>query len=174
MKTLFDKWIYKHNEANTARYVLGVAGDRPLVCIGVNPSTATPDCLDATLRRVSRFSIDLGFDGWIMLNLYPQRSTDPKQLHAEQDADITWDQMVAVRETCLIAERFTVWAAWGTLINERDYLKVGLDFYANYFERSRWISIGDLTKGGYPRHPLYMPGNAPSNEFDVKEYMKGI
>lgn len=175
MRTLFDKWVYKHNADNSARFVLGEQGDKSLVCIGVNPSTATPDKLDATLRRVRKFSERLGFDGWLMLNLYPQRAKDPDALHAEQDGALSWDQMTAVHEACSLApESYTVWAAWGVLIEKRDYLKVGLEFYAGYFSKSRWISLGDVTKAGHPRHPLYLPGNAPANDFDVKEYLKGL
>ena len=37
--------------------------------------------MNSTLRNVSAFSKILGFDSFVMLNLYPQRSTDPSNIH---------------------------------------------------------------------------------------------
>ena len=42
-----DRWIYIHNADNTVRYVLGTKGEKPLFCLGINPSTATPEKADA-------------------------------------------------------------------------------------------------------------------------------
>lgn len=76
-------WIYKKTTDNSSRFVLGEPGSNSLVCVGVNPSTATPEKLDNTLRTVKKLSAVHGFDGWIMLNLYPQRATNPNDMHAE-------------------------------------------------------------------------------------------
>ena len=73
-----DNWLYEKNRNNTARYILGETGKKPLVCVGINPSTAAPNNLDRTLTNVKRFSELNGYDGWLMLNVYPQRSTDPR------------------------------------------------------------------------------------------------
>lgn len=71
------EWLYEHSHNNRARYVLGTKGDNPLVCFGVNPGTAAPGALDPTLKSVERFANEHGYDSFIMLNLYPQRSTNP-------------------------------------------------------------------------------------------------
>jgi hypothetical protein len=76
-------WIYEHNDDNTARFILGTVGNKPLVCFGINPSTATPDCLDNTLEFVERIALNNDFDSWIMLNVYPHRATDSDDLHDE-------------------------------------------------------------------------------------------
>ena len=75
-----NAWIYDHSEPK-ARYALGRKGIRPFVCFGVNPSTATPARLDPTVASVARFTEDHGYDGWLMLNLYPQRATNPDKMH---------------------------------------------------------------------------------------------
>ncbi len=72
------KWLYFNNSLNSHRYILGEKGDRILACIGVNPSTAYPENLDPTLNSVKNIALHNGFDGWVMYNLYPQRSTNPK------------------------------------------------------------------------------------------------
>ncbi len=42
-----EKWIYEHSEDNAYRYILGTQGNNPLICFGVNPSTACPEKLDS-------------------------------------------------------------------------------------------------------------------------------
>ena len=50
------KWIYAPNFYSEYRYILGTRGERPLICIGINPSTARPDALDNTLKSASSCS----------------------------------------------------------------------------------------------------------------------
>ena len=45
------KWIYERTADNAARSVLGTVGARPLVCVGVNPSTAAPGDPDLTVSK---------------------------------------------------------------------------------------------------------------------------
>ncbi len=45
-----SNWLYSNSTNNKERFLLGETGDNPLVCIGVNPSTAEPDQLDNTIR----------------------------------------------------------------------------------------------------------------------------
>ena len=34
------KWIYAPNFYSEYRYILGTRGENPLICVGINPSTA--------------------------------------------------------------------------------------------------------------------------------------
>ena len=43
-----SKWLYVPPFYDEYRYILGTAGKNPLICIGINPSTAAPDNLDNT------------------------------------------------------------------------------------------------------------------------------
>jgi len=80
-----ETWIYERTADNSARFVLGTVGVNPLVCVGVNPSTAAPGDPDRTVSKVMGFAARNGFDSWVMLNLYPQRSIDPKGMHLVHD-----------------------------------------------------------------------------------------
>ena len=73
-------WYYEPHTYQPYRYVLGRVGRRPLVCIGINPSTAQPGALDPTLKSVERLANANGFDSWIMFNVYPQRATNPNDM----------------------------------------------------------------------------------------------
>ena len=68
-------WYYEPHTYQPYRYVLGRVGRHPLVCIGINPSTAQPGALDPTLKSVERLANANDFDSWIMFNVYPQRAT---------------------------------------------------------------------------------------------------
>lgn len=76
----FEIDIYINNEDNSARFVLGYKKENPLIVMGVNPSTANDDTPDPTIRRVLGYMRRNGFGGFIMLNVYPQRTPYPSCL----------------------------------------------------------------------------------------------
>ncbi|MGN0039203.1 MAG: DUF1643 domain-containing protein [Coriobacteriales bacterium] len=174
-----SKWVYKNSGDNSYRFLLGEMGQRNLVCVGLNPSTAEPgdENLDPTMRRVRSRAIDLGYDGYLMANLYPQRATDPGDMHrAEQlDEEAVRENYATIAELFAL-DSFDVWAAWGAAIERRGYLKVQLLTIYDIFQNrcgdagARWLHAGELTKGGHPRHPLYIPQDAPMREFDAYTY----
>ena len=55
-------WYYEPHTYQPYRFVLGRVGRHPLVCIGINPSTAQPGALDPTLKSVERLAAANGFD----------------------------------------------------------------------------------------------------------------
>ena len=38
-----EKWLYVPPVYDEYRYILGTRGRKPLICIGINPSTAAPE-----------------------------------------------------------------------------------------------------------------------------------
>ena len=77
---------------------MGQEGSNPLVCIGVNPSTAVPGNLDPTVAGVARFAAAKGYDGWLMFNVYPQRATNPNTMHKRFQAKIHQKNMAAIEK----------------------------------------------------------------------------
>lgn len=65
MEVCLFMWVYKNNANNSARYLLGEPGEKSLMCIGINSSTAIPKKLDNTLRNVKSIATKKGYDGWI-------------------------------------------------------------------------------------------------------------
>ena len=57
-----ERWLYIPDFYSEYRYILGTVGKNPLICIGINPSTAAPDDLDNTLKSVERIAKGNGFD----------------------------------------------------------------------------------------------------------------
>ena len=65
-----SRWLYVPDHYSEYRYLLGTRGDHPLICIGINPSTAVPDRLDNTLKSAQRIAHNNGYDSFIMFNVY--------------------------------------------------------------------------------------------------------
>jgi len=169
------EWIYDTDPSDEYRYTLGKQGNRTLICLGVNPSHARPEQYDGTVSSVERIALHNQFDAWIMVNLYPQRSADPKLLHQE----IQHEHHLANLE--IIEELFeennpTIWAAWGNLIDSRPFLKHCLSdiFNMSQFYDCEWLSAGDPLKAGHPRHPLYLKKTTALSEFDMEHYMETV
>ncbi|MEL6537810.1 MAG: DUF1643 domain-containing protein [Bacteroidota bacterium] len=172
MATTELSWLYETSPNDRARYVLGVPGSRPLVCFGINPSTARPGHIDGTVRCVERAAERLGYDGWVMLNVYPQRATNPNDLHKRLNRTYHQDNLQQI-ESILSQPSVTLWAAWGTLIEKRKYLLPCLQDIYQLTQRtvSDWVSIGAVTKQGHPHHPLYLPNSATPEPFDMERYL---
>ena len=88
--------IYKGNRDN--RYLLGTKGVRPLIVMGINPSTADAEKPDPTIRKVMGFAEINGFDSFVMINVYPQRATIPKELHKKPDKNIMQENAERIKD----------------------------------------------------------------------------
>ena len=62
----------------------------------------------------------------------------------------------------------SVWAAWGAIIEKRDYLAGCVRDIAAIGNRygARWFTAGKRSKAGHPHHPLYLPKDSALNPFD--------
>lgn len=168
-----NNWIYEHNLDNSARYLLGERGKNNLICVGINPSTATPEKLDNTVTRVKRIADKNGYDGWVMLNIYPQRDTFPNNIHIEKEKEIISANCAAIQNLLADGVYNEIWAAWGTEIHRRPYLISCLKEVKNCFnENFKWLHYGELTKKGHPKHPSRMPYSEEFNEFYIHDYIE--
>ena len=170
-------WIYERPGKN-ARFTLGEIGERPLICFGVNSSTARPGDknLDPTVKRVQLVSRREGFDGWIMLNLYAERNTDPNKMNKKLDPELHKNNLRHIQKVFRSNPGATVWAAWGGLIMKRPFLKECLkDIVGNVgADSASWVNRGDLLAEGHPHHPLYLRKDAKFDAFDIKNYIKNL
>lgn len=171
-----EKWLYAPNFYSEYRYILGTRGNNPLICIGINPSTAEPDHLDNTLKSVERIALGNGFDSFIMFNVYAQRATSPDDMEKQFNAQLHEENMKAFRYVLSISENPTVWAAWGAIIEKRKYLPncVRDMLKAGEACNARWVCAGAITKKGHPHHPLYLRKDEKIKPFDVAGYLENL
>ena len=83
-----ERWLYVPNTYSEYRYILGTRGSNPLICIGINPSTAAPDALDPTLQSAQRIALANGYDSFLMFNVYAQRATHPDDMEHDCNTDL--------------------------------------------------------------------------------------
>ena len=168
-----EKWLYAPNFYSEYRYILGTRGKNPLICIGINPSTAQPGALDNTLKSVERIALGNGFDSFIMFNVYAQRATKPDDMERQCNPSLHLENMEAFRYVLSISQSPTVWAAWGAIIEKRNYLSdcvrdmvtIGQEYGAS------WQCAGAISKKGHPHHPLYLRKDEKLRPFDVEGYL---
>ena len=170
------KWLYAPNFYSEYRYILGTRGRNPLICVGINPSTAKPDDLDNTLKSVQRIALGNGFDSFLMFNVYAQRATRPDDMERIRNDKLHEENMKAFRHLLSIGEKPAVWAAWGAIIEKRNYLP---DCVADMLAISReydaqWYCAGPISKKGHPHHPLYLRKDEKLKAFDTEAYLAGL
>lgn len=151
------------SECGRYRYVLTreTGGGRGVVAfIMLNPSTATADVDDPTIRRCRGFARDWGYGSLVVLNLFALRATDPALMKAAADP-VGPDNDRHLREVARNAN--AVVAAWGVHGGHRGRDRHVLALLADL--------DGDLlclgtTRAGHPRHPLYAPANLAPIAFE--------
>lgn len=136
------------------RYWLSREGDpgmRRVAFVMLNPSTADADIDDATIRRCRTFARGAGF---VVVNLYAFRATDPKVMKAVSDpvGPNNYNYLINVA-----SGDYKVIAAWGT--NARRTEVTDFSIFCHGFDQP--IYCLGTTKDGHPRHPLYVRSDAP-------------
>lgn len=168
-----SRWLYVPNTYSEYRYILGTRGQKSLICVGINPSTAAPDALDPTLQSAQRIALNNGYDSFLMFNVYAQRATSPDDMEPECNPELHRENMRAFAYALSLNPRPVVWAAWGTIIEKRDYLWPCLeDMIALGREYgAQWVTCGRRSKAGHPHHPLYLRADSVTEPFDPEAYV---
>ena len=136
----------------------GWAPGRWVNFICLNPSTADASNDDATVRRLRAFAQSWGYGGFWLTNIYAFRATNPSVLKRELNpvgvANDEWLRHV-MRSTDLVV------CAWGAHVEAGRERRVRA--MLNLFARG--VQCFGLTKGGHPKHPLYLPRDVVMCEF---------
>jgi hypothetical protein len=140
--------------------------DRPLMLFaGCNPSTADEYVLDNTLRRVEGFAKKWGHGGFVVVNAFALRSTDPRALLADPSAAVGQENdahLVALRS----AFPARVMVGWGANLAKKSLR----------FRRAELrVLLGDdvqcwgVIASGDPEHPLYIPRETEPRRYEWAE-----
>lgn len=126
----------------------------------LNPSTADAFTDDRTIKRCISFTKAIGGYGSLtVVNLYALRATDPRALWTHPDPIGPLNGYHLFSQVHAAHDRHDVIiAAWGTHGARHDRGPAVAQGMAN-------VGIGmwclGVTKGGHPRHPLYVAGDTP-------------
>ena len=152
---MFNNSLYSSNKDDTWRYTLGKPGKSLLMTIGLNPSTATREKADNTVAKVEKIAQREGFDGFVMLNLYPVRETHYRLLPSTADRKAFNRNLDKIEELVAAQSNPVIWAAWGESIKHHPYFVEARDeLFARLAKYDvKWVRFGELTAKGHPRHP---------------------
>lgn len=156
------------------RFVLELAGDHPLIAVGLNPSTANEEHPDPTVRKMIGFAERAGYDGLVILNLSSERATDKQRLAGCLDEKMHQRALQNEQEVVVRYPDADIWAAWGDGVGVRPYLRGCVRDIWGILQNNRGnrLQIGALTAKGNPRHPLYVSFRCSFEPFDVEAYLK--
>lgn len=194
-KKVRNGWFYEYEtaekyrktyncELTDVRYVLGEQFDeskkKVLICIGINPSMALPNFLDPTLKRVQEYAKRCGdYGAWYMLNVYPQRATNPQDMDIDNNYNIELhhNNMKAIKSLLSKNKEADIWCAWGTIINDNKRIFLSDLLFGNkhkdikgllslFDETYHFKAYGATTKG-YPKHPLLIGREAVLKDLEL-------
>lgn len=168
--------LYQCNRDDSVRYILGRDGDRKLYVIGLNPSTANREKSDTTVAKVEKVAAANGYDGFVMANLYPLRSTEPDNLPGEHNSQLLRWNIRKIIDLASKEENPVFWAAWGVNIQIRPYMTEAfkkLNVSVTDINGS-WVHYGDLLKNGHPRHPSRISYKWSFSAFDTETYQSRL
>lgn len=138
----------------TYRYVLTRTWDEnpiapKMVFVMLNPSTATAEEDDATIRKCIGFAKRYGFGGIVVVNLFALRSRDPKLLRKHPDPiGPDNDEWIKRATTCPFDSVIVAWGTNGKHFPERVKAVVKII--------SRAVRALDVTDDGHPWHPVML------------------
>lgn len=160
-------------EQGAHRFVLEQAGERMLFVIGLNPSTANEERPDPTLRKVTQFAANAGYDGFTMLNLSSERATDKWSMSPVLNEEMHRRNLDGIVRLAKRYPTADILVAFGNDIVVKPYLKrCFCDIHAVLHRHpGRWLKIGAPTTKGNPRHPLYAPYASGLTAFDIADYI---
>lgn len=130
-------------------------GSGPTVCwIMLNPSTADAFKDDNTSRRVAHFTKHAGdYGGFVIVNLYALRSTDPAKLWTHEDPIGPLGDYFLRSQASNFTMAIAAWGAHGSRYGRGDQVAKSLT------GPNVGLYCLGTTANGQPKHPLYVPGS---------------
>ncbi|HAB89528.1 MAG TPA: hypothetical protein DCF84_03250 [Bacteroidetes bacterium] len=151
-----NSYISVSSDDDRMRFVLGKRGNKSLLVIGLNPSSANEKKLDPTTRIIEKIALNHGYDGWHIINLYPLRCAKPSHLPKRRKVDVYTQNLLFIEEY-LVKNHQSVEAVclgWGNHIARYPYLKEARDAIRAMLALYdfKWHCLG-VTQAGHPIHP---------------------
>lgn len=173
-KRHFKNEPYVHDDTVCCRFVLGKYDENPMYCFGINPSKATDEVSDTTIAKVLGIAQRNGYDGYVMLNIYPLRSKEVRTLPDDYEEVFHKRNKQAIAD--ILPDGCVCVSAWGSSIIEKPYFICLLREIGEITKAKgiKWQCLG-RTKDGHPWHPSRLPyGKAVCEDFDLDGYLLNI
>ncbi len=140
------------------------AGKPQVLFIMLNPSTATELKNDPTIHRCETRARDMGYGGVMIANLFAFRATKPEDLKKAKDPVGPANDQILLQWHDLAGTTIAAWGVHGAHLGRAADLAAKLGAMTH---------LG-LTKGGHPRHPLYVSYKTQPADWPVGTRYAGI
>lgn len=147
-----------------------LGGTRPLVSIGLNPSTADAEIDDQTMRKEQGFARRWGCGLLIKVNLYAYRATKPKDMWAAQARGVdivggdgqglgndNWIRMAAARASAAGGILLCAWGGHG----KPERVAQVIAAIREVPGAEQLLKCLGTNNDGSPKHTLYLPYETP-------------
>ena len=129
---------------------------KEIIFIGLNPSSADAIHNDSTLIRIIDFCESWGYGSLTVINLFAKIATNPRYLSVDNDPigrdnDAALNKYINHWSQNKMCDLWIGWGIKGQLMNRDQEILKRIKKYSQ-----RIPNIIGETKGGYPRHPLYI------------------
>lgn len=168
-----DKENQDYIDENTlsCRYLLEKKGKKQLIVLGLNPSTADSVAPDRTMCRVMHYAEQENFDGFAMINLYPQRAKKPRNLRIFNN-ELHQKNLSKIKNLVASIENPVILLAFGGNMTKVGFLQFCfIDIY-NVLKtyNPSWKCL-DIGKTGIPKHPLCLKNQLRMKDFDIDKFI---
>ena len=131
--------------------------------IMLNPSTADENVLDPTITRCRNFSMDWGYGGLLVCNLFDYRATYPKNMKVQAEPVSDHNQL-AILQAANVADLIV--CAWGVHGQHQGQDQLILAWLLAAKHTLYYLA---LTKIGMPKHPLYLRGDLEPMRYELED-----
>lgn len=164
--TLFDLGSCVFSPCETYRYTLSRKwgdGFPTLAMICLNPSKATAIVSDPTVTRQVKRARMLGYEEFVMLNLFAFRSTEPDALLTVADPVGPDNNIHILAEASRADLVICAWGSASPLVARR--AQIVLDLLRHVGKKPHYLRLSEVS--GQPWHPLYLPYDEKPKPWEV-------
>jgi len=139
----------------------GKNGGKAIMFLMLNPSTADEVKNDPTVERCERRARAMGYDSFIVCNIFAYRATNPKDMRVQKDPVGQKNDQYIV-DAAKVADRvICAWGSHGSFMNRNEWIRKLLK------ESGAKVFYLRMTASGNPSHPLYLPYSEEPKEWEL-------
>ncbi|MEI6816001.1 MAG: DUF1643 domain-containing protein [Bacteroidota bacterium] len=166
-------WLHIKSNDNQVRFLLGVEGKNPMVLMVAYPNMTTPTLWDYQIKTIIKLSKSLGYDGWMIISIYPQRVKELKYLHAKRHSLMSNRNHALIKKTIQQYNIKEIYAGWGSAIENSKFLIQELAQMNNtYFNDIKWLAYQNDSAKNHPRSIVNVPFSFKIKPFDMTAYLE--
>lgn len=157
-----------HTEGENLMFIGVNPKNDNVLWIGANPSTADLEMNDQTVKKIIKFTQKISDGaGWLLMNVYPHRATNPNDLPSEIDFELEMLNLKVFMDCITFYKVSKVVLCWGNLVLDFPVLAACKERLLAKLPVDNYYHLGELTKRGEPKHPSRLGYDTPLNKLVV-------